>query len=694
MATGGKVIYEIEARSNVDAEFKKLDASVRSFNQTMKTVSNTLNVFKGLLAGYLTLDAGKRFLNLADAMSELNVQLKLLTGSFEAAKAVQEELFTVANKHGVAVQDLTKAYIGLAPTFSDLGKSQAEIITFTDNLIASYKLLGENSDQAMGSITQLAEAFKTGKVDMGLMNQVLGSNRLLMQAVAKEMNVTEKQLRTMAKTGKVSADELFKAVIKAGEEWQKKAAELPTGIGEAITILGNSFAKLAEKFTPVVTIIADGIKTITYGIEQLAPIVSSAWDLVVFTFTDFFLVTLPNLYDRGHILSLQFQDWLSGIAVDIGNGFIEVFNSVIEAYNNSIGKLIGKRIEPFELIVKSDAAQKEIEAVNKQIQEREDALVDYAGSLSKVEKATKNLLLVKPPVKPVLPEPPIKEKPVAEKDKSVIQKIVDDYSQLTKKRNESIDLWGEESNAAAEVGKEIEKLNINVNQMSLDANDAAGGFLNGIKSAANEIPTIADGFKAIGKSAFDGMTDSLTSFITKGKADFGKFFQDISAMLVKLGIQKALVAGIGSLFGGGFSKGGVFENGRELAFANGGVFADNRLVPFAKGGVVSQPTVFPFKNGVGLLGEAGSEAILPLHRGSDGSLGVKSSSQNASGNVTNVTVINNAKDTQTETKETTAADGTKNIEIFILSKVKEDFGKGGFDKVMQGNFGLNRQGQR
>lgn len=50
-----------------------------------------------------------------------------------------------------------------------------------------------------------------------------------------------------------------------------------------------------------------------------------------------------------------------------------------------------------------------------------------------------------------------------------------------------------------------------------------------------------------------------------------------------------------------------------------------RLVPFAEGGVVSQPTYFPMGGGMGLMGEAGSEAILPLKRGADGALGVAAS---------------------------------------------------------------------
>ncbi|WP_244493409.1 phage tail tape measure protein [Aureimonas sp. N4] len=46
------------------------------------------------------------------------------------------------------------------------------------------------------------------------------------------------------------------------------------------------------------------------------------------------------------------------------------------------------------------------------------------------------------------------------------------------------------------------------------------------------------------------------------------------------------------------------------------------IVPFAKGGVVRAPSFFPAGGQVGLMGEAGAEAIMPLKRGADGSLGV------------------------------------------------------------------------
>lgn len=75
--------------------------------------------------------------------------------------------------------------------------------------------------------------------------------------------------------------------------------------------------------------------------------------------------------------------------------------------------------------------------------------------------------------------------------------------------------------------------------------------------------------------------------------------------------------------------GGILAGGIEglvqgaMGFSDGGAFAQGRVMPFAKGGVVTAPTTFPMRGATGLMGEAGPEAILPLSRGADGSLGVR-----------------------------------------------------------------------
>lgn len=56
--------------------------------------------------------------------------------------------------------------------------------------------------------------------------------------------------------------------------------------------------------------------------------------------------------------------------------------------------------------------------------------------------------------------------------------------------------------------------------------------------------------------------------------------------------------------------------------AMGNALAGGRVIPFALGGVVTAPKFFPMADGMGLMGEAGPEAVMPLARGPDGKLGV------------------------------------------------------------------------
>lgn len=60
-----------------------------------------------------------------------------------------------------------------------------------------------------------------------------------------------------------------------------------------------------------------------------------------------------------------------------------------------------------------------------------------------------------------------------------------------------------------------------------------------------------------------------------------------------------------------------------LPFANGAPFSQGKVMPFAQGGIVSSATAFGMRGGMGLMGEAGPEAIMPLARGLDGKLGVR-----------------------------------------------------------------------
>lgn len=139
-------------------------------------------------------------------------------------------------------------------------------------------------------------------------------------------------------------------------------------------------------------------------------------------------------------------------------------------------------------------------------------------------------------------------------------------------------------------------------------------------------------------SAFTGMEDALVNFVTTGKASFGDLTKailaDLARMAVRIAASRALSAVLlawsGPAAASGASMNSASAYGDGMAAAKGAAF-DGGAQYFAKGGsftnsIVSKPTAFSTnKSNNNIMGEAGPEAIMPLTRSADGSLGVRAS---------------------------------------------------------------------
>jgi phage-related minor tail protein len=129
-----------------------------------------------------------------------------------------------------------------------------------------------------------------------------------------------------------------------------------------------------------------------------------------------------------------------------------------------------------------------------------------------------------------------------------------------------------------------------------DLTASAGGFARAMTQAFSASVT--------GGKQFDDVLKSLALRIS-----------DLAVRLAFKPLEKSLTSGISSLLSG--LTGSAGGGSSSLAAASGAI------KPFAAGGVIGTPTYFPLLGGgVGLAGEAGPEAIMPLARGPDGRLGV------------------------------------------------------------------------
>ena len=182
-----------------------------------------------------------------------------------------------------------------------------------------------------------------------------------------------------------------------------------------------------------------------------------------------------------------------------------------------------------------------------------------------------------------------------------------------------------------------------------------------------------------------GLADAFSRAIAYGD-DLGdslkKLGQDIIYTVTKMLLLKQVTNLFSGLFGGSSGESSTFGSWVPLSAvnANGGVFSGAGISAYS-GSIVSAPTIFPFASGVGLMGEAGPEAILPLTRTSGGKLGVVSTGggNGAYAPTFNITVNNSGSgDMSDEQAQTLGKRMNDAIEVKVAETIYEYQRSGAF----------------
>ena len=178
-------------------------------------------------------------------------------------------------------------------------------------------------------------------------------------------------------------------------------------------------------------------------------------------------------------------------------------------------------------------------------------------------------------------------------------------------------LFGEQSGLLGELGVQLPEL--------------GREFTTLLERTSQEAGTLNDVVEEVGRS----FLDAFEGAIQRGESLSG-VLKGLALDLAEIALKSAGNALLDSILGGLFGGGGSFvETGIGGPISSGGLFAKGaafaggrRLTALARGGALSnrilrRPTLFPLAGGLGLAGEAGPEAVLPLARMGSGELGVK-----------------------------------------------------------------------
>lgn len=208
-----------------------------------------------------------------------------------------------------------------------------------------------------------------------------------------------------------------------------------------------------------------------------------------------------------------------------------------------------------------------------------------------------------------------------------------------------------------------------------------------LEKATESTDTWKESWKSMGAVS----TEALADILFEAK-NVGDVLDGLWKQMLQIATQKLFAGPMNSVFDD--ILGGIFSGvaaagggGHPVMGAKGLVLDFGRLVPMAKGHVTTGPEVFPMANGgVGLRGEAGPEAVMPLARDGQGRLGVRARGGGDGGGDVTV-IINNQSGQPATVKKQTAGDGRTIVEVMVGHLRGDIQNRGPLAQALEANYG-------
>jgi len=255
----------------VDVQVRSSGAvnSLRQINSASKQAQGALQGLARAAAGLALVEFGRRSVQAAASLNDLNTRLKLLTteyGEFERAQRLASE---AAKQFGLSNREATEGVADIYARLRPLGISLSEISSTFKGFNVIAKLSGVSAAGASAAFTQLAQALGSGRLQGDEFRSIAEQVPGLLQAVAEETGKSVGELKEFASQGKLTSDILIRALQKVEKEGAGKIAQIVKesdvqkfkDLQNAVDELSTAFGQtLLPAVTPIVKVLTDLVR--------------------------------------------------------------------------------------------------------------------------------------------------------------------------------------------------------------------------------------------------------------------------------------------------------------------------------------------------------------------------------------------------------------------------------------------------
>ncbi|MFA3467931.1 tape measure protein [Acinetobacter baumannii] len=275
MAQESRLVIVIDAKNaernarNLGNELDSIERKGDFATKSMDGLSVATRQLAGYMAGLVTVSAA---ISKMDTYTGLQNRLKLVTSSQVELNKATEDTFRIAQKTYSAWDSVLQVYQRFSDNAKTLNLTMDDTARLTETVSKAVAISGASAAAADAALVQFGQALASGTLRGEELNSVMEQTPALAKAIAQGMGITVGELRTVAAEGKITSQEIVKALRNVEKDVDALFAKTDITIGQSMTLLNNEITKFvgeSGKGSGAAQVLAGTIQTLASNLDVL-----------------------------------------------------------------------------------------------------------------------------------------------------------------------------------------------------------------------------------------------------------------------------------------------------------------------------------------------------------------------------------------------------------------------------------------